>query len=83
MLARQIVFHAVGQFRGDLKMGEFIDWMARARELPVREALLDDTVLGRRLHETNHTTGARAHRQDLTQVVRASLDRRRAADAQL
>lgn len=81
MLARRAIFHRVGPFRTDLKLGEFVDWMARARELPVREILFEEIVLRRRLHASNHTLRERAHRNDLARVVKASLDRRRAAAA--
>jgi glycosyltransferase involved in cell wall biosynthesis len=79
MLARRAVFEAVGPFRCDLSVGEFVDWITRAHELSVGEVLVEEIVLRRRLHATNHSAVARAHRNDLARVMKESLDRRRAA----
>lgn len=79
MLARRSVFDAVGPFRTDLRIGEFVDWITRAHDLVVGEVLQEEIVLRRRLHATNHSAVQRAHRNDLVQVIKESLDRRRAA----
>jgi glycosyltransferase involved in cell wall biosynthesis len=79
LLARRKALLEVGPFREDLAVGEFVDWMARAREQVVREAMLPDLVLSRRVHGTNLTRARRDRLTDLAHVVKASLDRRRAA----
>jgi glycosyltransferase involved in cell wall biosynthesis len=77
MLARREVFERVGPFREDLDVGEFIDWMARARECGLRDAMLPETVLLRRLHRSNLGIRRRDSRGDFAVVVKAALDRRR------
>jgi hypothetical protein len=62
-------------------VGEFVDWMARARELGLREAMLDEHVLSRRLHDTNQSVTKRSDITDFARVAKAALDRRRAAEA--
>ena len=62
-------------------MGEFVDWMARARELGLPAALLDEHVLSRRLHDTNQSLKDRTDMSDFARVAKAALDRRRAAAA--
>jgi glycosyltransferase involved in cell wall biosynthesis len=81
LLARRSVFELVGPFREDLHAGEFIDWLARARDLRLSELLLDHVVLFRRLHDANHGRLQRAAtRTDIVRAVKAVLDRRRAAE---
>jgi glycosyltransferase involved in cell wall biosynthesis len=81
LLARSEAMERVGSFREDLTVGEFVDWMARARELGLREAMLPDRVFSRRLHKTNQGVVHGSDRSDFARVVKAALERRRAADA--
>jgi glycosyltransferase involved in cell wall biosynthesis len=78
LIARR-AFERVGLFAVDLRMGEFIDWVARARELEIREETVPDVVLGRRVHGANHTLQNRGDLKDLTTVLRRTLERRRHA----
>lgn len=71
----------VGPFAVDLRMGEFVDWVARARDLGLREASVPSVVLHRRVHDKNHTLRNRADLSDLTVVMRRALQRRRAPSA--
>jgi glycosyltransferase involved in cell wall biosynthesis len=77
MLARREAVERVGPFREDLRIGEFVDWMARARECALREAMVADTVVLRRIHGANQGIRHRDHRGDFARVVKAALDRRR------
>jgi glycosyltransferase involved in cell wall biosynthesis len=65
----------LGGFDEQWEMGEFMDWLLRARESGLRETSIDATVLHRRIHGANQTAnkglGVYAH------VLKASLDRRR------
>jgi hypothetical protein len=78
MLIRRETIERVGPFREDLRVGEFVDWMARARERQLRDAVLDETVLLRRLHGSNQGIRQRAARIDFARVARDALERRRA-----
>jgi glycosyltransferase involved in cell wall biosynthesis len=77
-LIRMASFLRVGPFREDLRAGDFIDWMARARELGLRLAVLDAVCLRRRLHERN-AGRCSAIRADYVKVARAALQRKRGA----
>ena len=79
MLIRRAAFDRVGAFREDVKVGEFIDWWARAEEAGVRHAALPDVVLRRRIHTTNTGIVQAGSRQDYVRVLRAALERRRGA----
>jgi hypothetical protein len=72
-------FRAVGPFAEDWVTGEFIDWMVRAREGGLREAMVERRVLWRRLHATNNGRLRRDGRQDYLRVAREALQRRRSA----
>lgn len=82
LLARREAFLRVGMFATGFRVGEFIDWYARAKELGLREVLLPDVVLYRRLHDQNTGLRARDSRVDYTRVLRAALQRRREGTGQ-
>ncbi|RPI11976.1 MAG: glycosyltransferase family 2 protein, partial [Acidobacteriales bacterium] len=80
-LGRRTAFARVGPFRADLKVGEFVDWWARAAELGARSVSLPEVMLHRRLHRNNTVTRERAAQSDYVRVVHAALARRRAKAA--
>jgi glycosyltransferase involved in cell wall biosynthesis len=79
MLMRRDAFLRVGEFATDLRVGVTVDWSARARELGIATILLDDVLFERRLHAGNNGVREREHRSHYLHVVKAALDRRRAA----
>jgi glycosyltransferase involved in cell wall biosynthesis len=82
MLVRRATFLRVGPFATDVRAGEFIDWYARATELGLHTRLLEDVVLRRRLHDANTARTSGTANQDVAAVLRAALQRRRAAGGQ-
>lgn len=82
ILVKRESFLRVGNFRSDTKVGEFIDWYARAIELGLKWRVTPDLVLWRRLHDSNTGIRERASVSDYARVLKASLDRRRAAQNQ-
>jgi glycosyltransferase involved in cell wall biosynthesis len=78
MLARRAAFDEVGTFDETLLLGDFIDWLARAREAGLRSALVPEVLLHRRLHGGNLGRGNASARLDYVRVVKARLERRRA-----
>jgi glycosyltransferase involved in cell wall biosynthesis len=77
MLIRRESFARTGGFDGRWKVGEFIDWYARACEFGLRDVMLPETVTLRRIHSDNQ---GRLKRNDAVQyahVIRAALERRR------
>ncbi len=79
MLIRAEPLRRVGPFATAIRMGEFIDWYGRARDLGLREAVLPSLVIRRRIHGENTGIREAASRVDYTRVLRAALERRRAA----
>jgi len=74
---RKCAFDRVGPFRTDLRIGEFIDWGARAKELGLKAAILREPVLRRRIHGGNTGMKQRDARADYAVLVRDALKRRR------
>ena len=77
MLIRREAVARIGDFDEAVKMGEFVDWWARAEEAGVRWRQIPDVVLRRRIHGTNTGIVQAANRVDYARVLRAALERRR------
>jgi glycosyltransferase involved in cell wall biosynthesis len=70
-------FHRVGRWQEGLKVGEFLDWYARAQELGLKFGVLTETLYRRRIHGNNTVTRERDSKQDYIKVLKSALDRRR------
>ncbi len=79
LLVRREVFERVGSFEETLRVGETLDWVARADAAGVVTCTVERVVLRRRLHDANTGTRERDLRADYLRVLKGSLDRRRAA----
>jgi glycosyltransferase involved in cell wall biosynthesis len=77
MLIRRAAFTRVGPFSTQWRLGEFIDWWARAIDAGVTSVMLPDTFLLRRVHETNLGVLRRDEQTEYARVLKAVLDRRR------
>jgi glycosyltransferase involved in cell wall biosynthesis len=77
MLIKRAAFFRVGKFQGDWKVGEFIDWYARAVELQIRSVVLPELFLWRRIHDSNQGVRERQSVSDYARVLKAKLDRKR------
>ncbi len=76
-IVRRSCFQRIGEFDPKLRIGEFIDWMARGQESGIMSITLPETLARRRIHTTNSGIQRRDSRQDYVQLVKAALDRRR------
>jgi glycosyltransferase involved in cell wall biosynthesis len=76
MLIRAAAFARVGPFR-PWRLGEFIEWYARAVDLGLRLIMLPEVVLLRRVHDANIGVQRRHERSEYARVLKAVLDRRR------
>lgn len=79
-LLRRSTVVRIGGFSGADDVGEFFDWIVRAREQGLREHGLAETVVWRRVHGGNIGVRAReAEQRSYLHTVRAALARRRKA----
>ena len=76
MLIRMAAFDRVGPFK-QWRLGEFIEWYARAVDLGLALLMLPEVVLMRRVHDTNVGVQRRDERSEYARVLKAVLDRRR------
>ena len=87
MLIRREAFLSVGLFNPRYQAGEFLDWYSRAKEKRVREVILPDVVMKRRIHSSNlgilkRNTQTDNTDADYVRVLKAALDRRRKNNGQ-
>lgn len=74
---RRSSFDRVGPLDPSYRVGEFIDWMARARSAGLRAETVDEVLYRRRVHASNTTT-RHPVQADYLRIMKRQLDRRRA-----
>jgi glycosyltransferase involved in cell wall biosynthesis len=79
VLVRRSEWDRVGPFSTQLVTGEFMDWISRAGALGVKSVQQPGVVLRRRIHQSNHGRIQKDAKADYLKVVKAALDRKRAA----
>lgn len=77
MFLRTKDFLRVGEFNPQWKLGEFIDWFERAKELGLRSECTPDVFLRRRIHDTNTGIRDKSFRSDYLKVIKEVLDRKK------
>jgi glycosyltransferase involved in cell wall biosynthesis len=78
MLIRRVSLERVGLLSTSLQVADFVEWYSRAREHGLRDQVVGDVVLKRRIHLANNGRLQRAARVEYAQVLaRARLRRRR------
>lgn len=77
MLAKREVFEDVGGFNVNLRVGDFVDWFARAQFAGIQSVMLTQTVSWRRLHENNSKARDPESQIDYARTMRAKLERER------
>ncbi len=79
MLVRRASFERVGPLPTHVQVGDFIDWYDRARSEGLRETMLPEVLVKRRIHTTNLSIRRRHDQAELAQVLKGVIDRRRRA----
>lgn len=75
---RKTSFEKIGYFDSRWKVGEFIDWLVKAKEIGLNIETVNDILLLRRIHKTNIGVREReAGRSDYLKIVKEVLDRKR------
>lgn len=80
MLVRRESLKRVGLFSSDYRIGEFIDWFARAKESGLKMGMTPATVLMRRIHTTNSSILERDSRIDFARLLHQKIKRARERD---
>lgn len=78
LLVQLEAFRRIGGFDVTLKVGEMIEWIARAAASGLQFGAVDSLALLRRIHGNNTTLKAANSRAGYLDAVRAALQRRKA-----
>ena len=77
MMIRSDAMRRAGQFATGWQVAEFVDWYARAKDRDLREEMLGELVLLRRLHRSNIGRRHNDARTEYATVMAQRLRRRR------
>jgi len=81
LLVRRSVFDVVGGFDRTFRVGETIDWVARADAAGILSREIDAILLRRRVHGSNTMAKQQRMQSDYLRALRMSIDRKRALQA--
>jgi glycosyltransferase involved in cell wall biosynthesis len=81
LLARRTAFDRVGPLDEALRFADATDWILRAIDHGLRLVVHPDVLLYHRMHDANLTRQRHASGAEYVRLVKATLDRRRAAEA--
>lgn len=74
MLIKSASFHKIGYFDSQWSTGEFIDWYIKAQTAGLKENMLDDLVLYRRIHEGHLNMRTKRNFQHYIHILRKKLN---------
>jgi len=81
LVVRKAVLDSVGKFDASFRQGADFDWILRAREIGVESEILPQTLLHRRIHESNLSHQWQGSRKVLMRSLRKAVTRRRSDKA--
>jgi glycosyltransferase involved in cell wall biosynthesis len=81
ILVRRQVFEHAGYFNPTYKLGDFLDWYARAEDAGFKAHILPQVLAMRRVHKSHTTDRSAQASKGYVRVIKAVLDRRRANEA--
>lgn len=76
LVARRSLFATVGLFDPQLNTAEDVDWFARANDLGVPKAVIDEVLLYKRLHDQNLSAYAQENSRNLLVAIHRSVQRK-------
>jgi glycosyltransferase involved in cell wall biosynthesis len=79
-LFRKECFNRVGLFNEMQRIGVFVEWYMRASEKELKQALIPDLVLQRRIHGNNMGIHSQHCRLEYVQIVKSAIKRRANAE---
>lgn len=77
MMMRREMVDKTGSFNEARRIGEFIEWYSKAKDLGAKSAIIEDVLYRRRIHGSNTGVNERDSRSDYLKVVRDAIKRRR------
>ncbi len=77
LMVRKAVFNKIGVFNHELIYASDSDWFARATKAGITKAIVEETLVHRRIHQANESRHIQANLNELLIMVKSSLDRQR------
>ena len=74
---RRESFYRVGMYETQWKVGQDLNWFIRAREIGLKEGMIPEVLVRRRLHKTNTDRLNHKYSGERLQILKALLDRKR------
>lgn len=82
MLIRRKAWDRVGPFDPSFEVGEDGDWLMRAKDLGIRLGEVHEVLFRYRIHDSNSMHLRGVHRANLFRALQASIERKKAAEAE-
>ena len=79
LLVRREAFSRIGMFDPSFAVAEDTDWFARARDAGLPTVVLPETLVRKRVHDTNASISDRGINELLLKALRQSIERKRSA----
>jgi len=80
MVIKKEVLTSIGQFDTGITIGDFMQWLFRARDAGISETMLPDVLVKRRIHGGNTTIVEKHLHTQYLDIVREALERRKKTD---
>lgn len=77
LLIRRATYERVGFFSTAFRVGEFIDWYARAEEMGLKSGMVNKIVLRRRIHANNLMQREQNIGREYARILKKTIERRR------
>ena len=77
MLIGRGAFERVGHFSTAFRVGEFIDWFARAKEMGLKSGMVPNIIMRRRIHGNNLMQREDNISGEYARILKATINRRR------
>jgi len=77
MRIRREAFLWIGLFESRWRVGQFVEWYARAVERGLKSVMLSEVLMKRRLHASNMGIRESASQTDYLQILKRNIDRQR------
>jgi glycosyltransferase involved in cell wall biosynthesis len=73
LIVRKSLFKNIGKFRTEYKIGCDFEWFTRVKNLKVPFAFVPETILLKRVHNSNLSNDVETNRNEILKIVRQSL----------
>ncbi len=77
IVVKREAFFRVGMYETHWKVGQDLNWFIRARETGLKERMIPEVLVRRRLHKTNTDRLNHQYSGERLQILKALLDRKR------